>query len=265
MEKPPILFLHGAFAGPESGRASSRPGSRRAATVAVPRLPGALAARPRGCATMSRGRWPRPTARRPAGCRRPFARRARRAASRGAAKGRRARARRLARALRPRSVALAAVGAGAGRARVAHRRAGRRRGDARRRGGAARALHRGDAARVDRRGRGAARPREPAGAARRADLGPPGLVPRAAGAGLGPARRPRRLRAGHRPLGDRARLRRGDRADPRRGARAADRPALEEPRLADQRLDRRAPPRRAAGGVEKATAAGRIGRVAIGG
>ena len=56
-------------------------------------------------------------------------------------------------------------------------------------------------------------------------------------------RRPRRLRAGHRPLGDRAGLRRRDRADARLRPRHAARPALEEPRLADQRLARRAPDR----------------------
>ena len=56
----------------------------------------------------------------------------------------------------------------------------------------------------------------------------------------GAARRRRRLRAAERPLGPGARLGRRDRVDARLRARPADRPALEERRLADQRLARRA-------------------------
>ena len=55
MEKPPILFLHGAFAGRRSGPASSRPGSRRA-DIGWPRraCPARWRAR-RGCATTCAG------------------------------------------------------------------------------------------------------------------------------------------------------------------------------------------------------------------
>ena len=233
---------------PRSGRASSRPGSPRAATRS----------RCRGCPARCRGARLRDYVRAGAG-RRPTRSGRRRSSSaiRSAASSP-STSRRSARSpascwsprpgpcgLGPSLWQLSARGARRARHRCC--RPGRRRRAARARGGAPGALHRGDAGRLDRRGRRPASDREsPLALLDGADLGPAGLVPRPPRPDDRGARRPGRLRAGHRPLGDRAGLRRRDRARPRRRARPADRPALEEPRLADQRLDRRARPRPAA-------------------
>ena len=182
MEKPPILFLHGAFAGPEIWTRFVAPWfAARGHQVSVPRLPGALpGARLRDYVRRARARGRR--ARRAAGGGRPFARRARRPAPRGAAPGRRRRAGRLARPLRPRR--RRSGSSRRGRPTCSPRCCSPRPAPAGCSGIEAvrRALFTEDTPRrLDRRGRRPARPREPAGAPRRADLGPAGLVPGAAG------------------------------------------------------------------------------------
>ena len=103
-DKPPILFLHGAFAGPEVWTRFVAPWfAARGHQVAVPRLSAPLAARRAAARLRARGRAAaRRRARGAAGGGRAFARRARRPAPRGAAAGGRAGAGRLAGALRAR-------------------------------------------------------------------------------------------------------------------------------------------------------------------
>ena len=220
-EKPPILFLHGAFAGPEVWTRFVAPWfAARGHQVAAPRLP-APAARRAAARLRAPGARPPPTPRRAAGGRRPFARRARRPAPRGPAPGRRRRARLLARALRPRPVALAALGR-------ARRTCSRACWSPRPAAGCCSAARRSrralftedtpDAWIAEVAGASTRRARWRCSTALTWDLPAWFLVRRAADARG--ARRPRRLRAGHRPLGDRARLRRRDRARPRRRATA---------------------------------------------
>ena len=247
-EKPPILFLHGAFGGPEVWTRFVAPWfAGRGHQVAAPRLADAAAGRRRGCATTcaragdggrrARRRrrwwsairwagWSRSTSRRGGGwrgwCSSP---------RRGPAGSRRRSGSSPSRAPDVLATLLA--------------RAGGRRGAARARGGAAGALHRGDAGRLGR----ATSPPCPTRESPLAlldgltwDLPAWFLVRRAPVLAL---------------LGDRdafvpvtdlwaIALAYGAETELMRGVRprAADRPALEEPGLADQRLDGRAADRR---------------------
>ena len=214
-EKPPILFLHGAFGGPEVWTRFVAPWfAARGHQVAAPRLATPLAARPARLRDyVARAAAAADATGGAAGGGRAFAGRAGGAASRGAAAG-------------GGLVLVASPGpAGLGPslwqlssqapdvlATLSRRRPGA--GACRARGGAPGALHRGDAARWVARGRvPAPGPESPLALLDGLtwDLPPGSSCGRAPV--LARPRRQRRLRAGHRPLGDRARLWRGDRAD----------------------------------------------------
>jgi hypothetical protein len=153
-EKLPILFLHGAFAGPEVWTRFVAPWfTARGHRVAVP-APAGPGRRRAAAARLRPPRRPRGrgSLRRAAGRRRPFARRSRRPAPCRRGPRRRGRPRRLAGALRARAIAHANLATA--RARRAHRhdgRPGRRRCADRPRHGPPRALHRRDARGLDRR------------------------------------------------------------------------------------------------------------------
>ena len=266
-EKPPILFLHGAFAGPEIWTRFVAPwfaarGHRVAGAAAVG---AAWPGRRRGCATTSPGPRPRPTRwqappvvvghslgglvaqhlaarRRVAGAGAGGLARALPASGRRSGSSRRGRRTCWRRSSSPRPAAAALIGIEAVR----------------------RALFTETAGRLDRRRSRRVPDRESPLALLDGltwDLPAWFLARRARDAGA--PRRPRRLRAGHRPLGDRARLRRGDRADARLRPRHADRSALEEPRLADQRLARRAADRWAEAAAAPAELDERLSRFAL--